>query len=90
MSVRQAKKENKINRIALVCNFIFAVFVVSPSFASSNYKAIRSLQEEKKYLAALYQRKQKENMPGELSRITVRLHEIQTELDQLTGGGIPK
>lgn len=74
----------KIKRIALV--FLITLLVTADSFAASNYKAIRSLQEEKKYLVALYQRKQKENMPEELSRVTMRLHEIQVELDQLTGG----
>jgi hypothetical protein len=75
-----------IKRVGLVLNFLFILLLAPDSFAASNYREIRSLQEEKKSLVALYKRKQKENPPGESSGITMRLHEIQAELDQLTGG----
>jgi hypothetical protein len=75
-----------IKRIALAFNFTFIILLAPDLFAASSYKEIRSLQEEKKSLVALYKRKQKESPPGESSGITMRLHEIQAELDELTGG----
>ena len=59
----------------------------SNAWAASKHKEAHSLEREKKDLVSLYKREHKKNpQSDELPGITLRLHEIQGELDALTGG----
>lgn len=59
----------------------------SNAWPASKHKEAHSLEREKKDLVSRYKREHKKNPQSDkLSGITLRLHEIQTELDALTGG----
>ena len=60
------------------------MLITAPLFADYN-KKIKELQYEKEELQSYYERKEKE-----LQDITMKIHEIDTELAELINGGQTK